>query len=56
MWNASLCSVLPIGADGLAGEGHSQVWRLRHPEDASVANFSPVSFSTKGGQSITLHL
>jgi hypothetical protein len=38
MRHASLCAVLPTGADGLAGEDHSQGWRLRHPKDASAAS------------------
>jgi hypothetical protein len=32
---SSVSPVLPIGADSLAGEGRSQVWRFRHPEDGS---------------------
>lgn len=35
---SSVSPVLTVSADGLAGEGRSQVWCLRHPEDASVAS------------------
>ena len=34
----SVCPVHPIGADGLAGQDHTQGGRLRHPEDATAGS------------------